>query len=42
MDTSLSLAPQDEMLEAHMDLTGSIRTVIEVIDRFAREEEGPQ
>ena len=35
---SLSFAQQDEQLEAHMDLIVRIQTVIDVIDRVAREE----
>lgn len=35
---SLSFAQQDEMLEAHMDLIVRVQTVIDVIDRVAREE----
>lgn len=35
---SLGFARQDEQLEAHMDLIVRIQTVIDVIDRVAREE----
>ncbi|HTZ03268.1 MAG TPA: hypothetical protein VMC05_13115 [Xanthobacteraceae bacterium] len=39
---SLSFAQQDEQLEAHMDLIVRIQAVIDVIERVAREEAGPQ
>lgn len=39
---SLTFAQQDEQLEAHMDLIMRIQSVIDVIDRIAREQAVPQ
>lgn len=39
---SLCFAQQDEQFKAHMDLIVRIQTVLDVIDRVAREEEVPQ
>lgn len=39
---SLSYAQQDEQLEAHMGLIVRIQSVIDVIDRVAREEPAVQ